>query len=142
MSAYLCIGIDTKAKPPQVIGYRIFSAKAEDITRTGNGIEWATVYAFVAPLYSFDESRKECEHIAREQFPWLKPAPFGWPKTKYICPKCGSHDIEAELPCWVNPNTLAITDLDADADFMEFYCNGCETHFDHLDETENQGEKA
>jgi len=47
----------------------------------------------------------------------------------WVCPDCGSEDVEEGR--WVNVNTGEVAGGVSDDDY---YCNKCETHMNHLDE--------
>ena len=82
-------------------------------------------------LFDISETTKELQYDGdmREDYEGLVTAYireiFNQGKTKdvYLCPHCGSDNVESKS--WVNPNTNMVKDSDTGDDD---YCNDCEQH--------------
>jgi hypothetical protein len=82
-------------------------------------------------LFDISETTKELQYDGdmREDYEGLVTAYIreqfdeGKTKTLYLCPHCGSDNVE--MKSWVNPNTDEIKDSDTGDDD---YCNDCQQH--------------
>ena len=47
---------------------------------------------------------------------------------KTICSECGSEDVQILMPAWVDPDTLKVQEVDAEAEPLSTWCQVCEGH--------------